>query len=96
MIELTPLYDQVPTRLWPKLQPDAAMTIGGGVNLDTVTPARVGAEAKLGAIAPPGAIATANAVAEALLGATVDGTIDPDGLVARFVHERARRFLGDR
>lgn len=94
-IELTPLYDQVPTRLWPKLQSDAAMTIGGGVNLDSVTPARVGAEAKLWRHSQARAIAASVALAEAVLGAISDGTIDPDGKVAAFVRPRAGAFLSD-
>lgn len=90
---LTPLYDQVPTRLWPKLQPDAAMTIGGGVNLDTVTAERIGAEAKLWRHSPKRATKAARATAETVLASTSDGTIDPDGPVAVFTRERAERFL---
>jgi serine/threonine-protein kinase HipA len=93
VIELSPLYDQVPTRLWPKLQADAAMTIGGGANLDTVTPARIGAEAKLWRHSQTAATAAAVTAAEAVLGATNDATIDPDGPVAMFVRQRAEAFL---
>lgn len=92
-IELAPLYDQVPTRMWPKLQSDAAMTIGGGVNLDTVTPDRIGAEAKLWHHSPKRAAAVARSLAGALLAATTDGPIDPDGAVAVWVRQRAERFL---
>lgn len=92
-IELTPLYDQVPTRLWPKLQGDAAMTIGGGVNLDKVTAERIGAEAKQWRHSPKRAAEAARATGEAVLTSTSDGTIDPDGSVAVFIRERAERFL---
>jgi serine/threonine-protein kinase HipA len=93
VIELTPLYDQVPTRMWSNLQPDAAMTIGGGVNLDAVTPGRIGAEAKLWRHSQATATAAAVTAAEAVLDATNDGTIDPDGKVAVFVRPRAEAFL---
>ncbi len=93
VIQLAPLYDQVPTHLWPKLEPDAAMTIGGGVNLDAVTPARIGAEAKRWHHSPSRAAEAATALAAKVLEATTDGTIDPDGAVAEFVRERAERFL---
>jgi serine/threonine-protein kinase HipA len=92
-IELSPLYDQVPTRLWPKLQADAAMTVGGGVNLDAITAERIGAEAKLWHHSPKRAAAAATATAEVVLAATNDGTIDPAGTVAAFVRHRAERFL---
>jgi len=92
-IELTPLYDQVPTRMWPKLQRDAAMTLGGGVDLDTWTSARVGAEAKLWHHSPTRATAAAGEVAESVREATSDGTIDPDGPVAVFVRQRTEAFL---
>lgn len=92
-IELAPLYDQVPTRLWPKLQSDAAMTIGGGVNLDTITAERIGAEAKLWRHSPKRATAAAMRLAETVLAATSDRTIDPEGAVAVFVRHRAEQFL---
>jgi len=93
VIQLAPLYDQVPTCLWPKLQSDAAMTIAGGANLDAVTPARVGAEAKLWHHSPSRAVEAATALAAEVRDATADGTIDPDGTVATFVRERAERFF---
>jgi len=92
-IELAPLYDQVPTQLWPKLTSDAAMTIAGALSLDTVTPAAVGREAKLWRHSPTRATAAASETAEAVLAATADGTVDPDGTVARFVRSRCERFL---
>lgn len=93
VIQLAPLYDQVPTRLWPKLQRDAAMTIGGGVNLDVITAARIGAEAKLWHHSQSRATEAATALAAKVLEATTDGTIDPDGAVAKFVRGRSERFL---
>ncbi len=92
-IELAPLYDQVPTQLWPELVSDAAMTIAGAVNLDTVTPDAVGREAKLWRHSPSRAAEAASQTAEAVLTATTNGTIDPEGAVAQFVGPRCERFL---
>jgi serine/threonine-protein kinase HipA len=92
-IELAPLYDQVPTRLWPQLQSDAAMTIDAMVNLDKITAERIGGEAKSWSHSPARAVAAATSLAERLLEATTDGSIDPDGRVAVFVRERTERFL---
>lgn len=93
VVELAPLYDQVPTRMWPNLQADAAMTIDGGVNLDTISVDRVAAEARRWRHSSKRAADAAAAVAETVRAATTDGTIDPEGAVARFVRPRAERFL---
>lgn len=37
VVELSPLYDTVPTLLWPKLRGNAAMTVNGVGRLDAVT-----------------------------------------------------------
>jgi serine/threonine-protein kinase HipA len=93
VVTLAPLYDQVPTGMWSKLQADAAMTIGGALNLDIVTPATIAAEAKRWRHSPSSAARVARSTAEAVLLATGDGTIDPGGDVARFVRARAQRFV---
>jgi serine/threonine-protein kinase HipA len=36
-VELAPLYDTVPTALWPKLRRRAAMSIGGRWDLGSIT-----------------------------------------------------------
>lgn len=46
-IELAPLYDTVPTALWPKLRTDAAMSIGAQVSLPDVTLKDIVREARL-------------------------------------------------
>jgi serine/threonine-protein kinase HipA len=45
VVELAPLYDTVPTALWPQLRPDAAMLINGRSSLDLVDGADLLAEA---------------------------------------------------
>jgi serine/threonine-protein kinase HipA len=93
VIELSPLYDQVPTKLWSELQADSAMTIAGGVNLDRVTVETVASEAKRWRHSPARAATSARMIAEAILSATDGGAIDPDGPVAGFVRARAEHFL---
>ena len=44
-ITLAPLYDTVPTLLWPKLRKESAMTIGGRVLLTATTIADIAREA---------------------------------------------------
>jgi serine/threonine-protein kinase HipA len=45
VVELAPLYDTVPTALWPTLRPEAAMLINGRSRLDQVDGADLVAEA---------------------------------------------------
>ena len=92
-MELAPLYDQVPTRMWPTLQAQASMTISAGLDLDTVTPDRIAAEAKAWDFTPNRALEAAVTTAEAVRSACADGTIDPEGAVATFVRARTERFL---
>ncbi len=92
-VTLAPLYDTVPTVLFPKLKNEAAMTIGGAVNLETVDSAAIGREAKLWHFDPDRSVQAASDVATALLNALETGPIDPDGEVARLVRSRCRRFI---
>lgn len=52
-VRLAPLYDTVPTALWPTLRTDAAMTIGGTTELDAVTMDALEREARSWSIARP-------------------------------------------
>ncbi len=36
-VALAPLYDTVPTMLWPKLRPDSAMSVAGVSSLEQIT-----------------------------------------------------------
>ena len=47
-VRIAPLYDTVPTALWPKLRTDAAMSVGGQVALGDVTLEDIRREALLG------------------------------------------------
>ena len=91
-IRLAPLYDTVPTVLWPKLTAEAAMTIGGLVNLEKVDQEAVAREARRWRHSPTRAVSAARTVAAELLVA-VDTSIDSDGPLAKVVRSRAERFL---
>lgn len=92
-VELAPLYDQVPTTLWPGLATDAAMTIGGRLNLATIGPDDVAREARSWHHDPGRAADIAVATARALGEAIALGRIDGAGRLAGLVGERAARFL---
>ena len=87
-VELAPLYDTVPTVLFPTLNDRAAMYVNGQTVLSKVTVDDVAAEA-VGwsldtTVAYADAVATANAMADAL--------DDLPGNLATVVRERASRF----
>jgi len=92
-VTLAPLYDTVPTVLFPKLKDEAAMTIGGAVNLETVDSAAIEREAKLWHFDPCRLVQAASDLALAVLDALETGSIDPDGDVARLVRSRCGRFV---
>ncbi len=69
-VRLAPLYDTVPTALWPKLRDRAAMTVNGQQRLESVTLDDIAAEALRWPwdpdLARAAAISTTEAVLEAL------------------------------
>ncbi|MCP4384701.1 MAG: type II toxin-antitoxin system HipA family toxin [Hyphomicrobiales bacterium] len=92
-VTLAPLYDTVPTILFPKLKDEAAMTIGGAVNLETVDSAAIEREAELWRFDPDRSVQAASDLATALLDALETLSIDRDGDVARLVRSRCGRFI---
>lgn len=90
-VELAPLYDTVPTALWPKLPDRAAMSVNGRDQLGAITPADVAEEAAAWPLDPATAVGVAVETAERILGA-VDEVAIPDDLRA-LVHDRATTFL---
>ena len=94
VIGLAPLYDTVPTALWPRLRTRAAMTINHRVNLTDVTLADLGAEAVAWRLSRGSAIEMAVSIAEKLL-AAVESEGIPDEL-AMHVRERSRNLLKSR
>lgn len=92
-ISLAPLYDTVPTALWPRLRSKAAMTIGGQPMLDDVGIDDIAREALRWPHSPERARAVARATLEGLLDAIEGDTIPVDGKLAQLVEKRAQRML---
>lgn len=92
-IELAPLYDTVPTALWPKLRPEAAMAIGGQAMLADVTMGDVVREASVWPHPKDRAEQVARETAEALVQALEESAIPPDSPVTELVGARAAAFL---
>jgi serine/threonine-protein kinase HipA len=92
-VALAPLYDTVPTVLWPNLRTDAAMAIGGQVALADVTLDDIVREARIWSHSPERTLAAAAATAEAILAAIESESIPPESDVAVFAAARARQLL---
>jgi serine/threonine-protein kinase HipA len=91
-VHLAPLYDTVPTALWPPLPTTAAMTVSGRHNLATITIDDVVAEATHWRLDPETARAAAQTTAQHLLSA-LEQSLAPGSLID-LVTERARLILG--
>ncbi|HEU4393825.1 MAG TPA: HipA domain-containing protein [Solirubrobacterales bacterium] len=92
-VALAPLYDTVPTALWPKLRGEAAMAIGGQVSLADVTVEDILREARAWSHPTGRAREVALATTAAIVDAIDAEAIPPDSDVARYVSERAARLL---
>jgi serine/threonine-protein kinase HipA len=92
-IALAPLYDTVPTALWPNLRTDAAMAIGGQPSLADVTLADILREARAWSHPEDRARAAAVGTIEKLRVAIEDNAIPPDSNVGTLVSARAERLL---
>jgi len=92
-IALAPLYDTVPTALWPNLRTDAAMAIGGQVSLADVTLADIVREARSWSHPEDRARRVATDTLEKLAAAIGRGAIPSDSPVASLVSERIERLL---
>lgn len=93
-IELAPLYDTVPTALWPKLRTDAAMSIGAQVSLPDVTLKDIVREARLWRHPGDRAEEVARGMIDAVKGALAENTIESKSAVAKFVRQRTKQLLG--
>jgi serine/threonine-protein kinase HipA len=92
-VTLAPLYDTVPTALWPGLRRRAAMAIGGQPDLDNVGIDDIAREALLWPHPVEHTREVARSTVEAMLAAIEAGTIAADGQVGRLVTKRGRRIL---
>jgi serine/threonine-protein kinase HipA len=93
-IRLAPLYDTVPTSLWPSLVKDSAMTIAGMVNLGRIRPEHIAAEAqRWPGFNAAAALDTAREVCERVLDAVRSGLVNEDTALPGFVMAQAERML---
>jgi serine/threonine-protein kinase HipA len=88
-VSLAPLYDTVPTALWPNLRKRAAMAIGGQVELGQVSLTDIGREARSWPHPEERAREVAAKTIEAMKAALKREVIDAGSPVATFVSERA-------
>jgi serine/threonine-protein kinase HipA len=95
-IELAPLYDTVPTALWPKLRTEAAMSIGGQVSLTDVTLKDIVREAVIWRHQADRAEHVARDTIDSALTAIAEGTIPSKSPLAKFVTKRARQLIRSR
>ena len=93
-VRLAPLYDTVPTALWPKLRTDAAMSIGGRVALGDVTLEDIGREALLWRHPVERAEEAALATIDSITAALKSNVISAASPVAKLVRKRARKLRG--
>lgn len=94
-VALAPMFDTVPTVLWPTLRTEAAMTIGGVLTFDGVDREAIEREAKSWRHDPDAAGAAATACAERALDGIEREIIDPEGPLATHVRRTAPRFCAD-
>ncbi len=92
VVELSPVYDTVPTVMWPKLPSTAAMTVNGAFDLGAITIDDLIAEAARWPMSTDAAERYVNQTVEAIV-ANLD--ILPDKLAA-LVQRRVRHFTKGR
>ena len=90
-VSLEPLYDTVPTVMWPRLPDRATMRINSKDNLSAVTLDDIVAEAASWRLAPQAAQRTATDTAESLLAALSAG--DTPEALTEMVRTRLRALL---
>ena len=94
-VELAPLYDTVPTALWPKLRHGAAMSVGGQPSLPDVTVEDIVREARSWPHREDRAREAVARVVTALTDAVDREAIPPKSKVARFVRKRAQTLMAE-
>jgi serine/threonine-protein kinase HipA len=92
-VSLAPLYDTVPTALWPRLRSDAAMAIGGQVALADVGIEDIVREARRWSHPADRARRVAAETLEGIAAAVEDGVVPADGEVGQMVADRCRALL---
>lgn len=92
-VTLAPLYDTVPTLLWPKLRRESAMTIGGRLMLTATTIADVAREAGCWGHPAGRAADVAAELVQQTLDALDDRVIPRNSPVAELVRARAKHMV---
>lgn len=92
-VALAPLYDTVPTVLWPKLRTGAAMAIGGQASLPEVTVDDIVREARSWSHPAERTREVATETVNVLTEAIAREAIPPDSNVAKLVGQRATFLL---
>ncbi len=93
-VTLAPLYDTVPTVLWPKLRDRLSMFIGCQQQLSAVTLDDLQAEARSWSHPGPHAREVAEHTAAQLMEAVAEGVINPESGLGRHVVGRCAALLG--
>jgi serine/threonine-protein kinase HipA len=93
-VSLAPLYDTVPTALWPKLRGEAAMAIGAQVMLSDVTLNDIIREGRAWSLSEERARATALQTIETVVDTIDRDLIPPSSDLAAFVRKRAEQLVG--
>ncbi len=91
-ITLAPLYDTVPTLLWPKLRKESAMMIGGRVLLTATTIDDIAREAHTWGHPGGRAAAVAGGLVQDMLDAIDQEVVPRDSPVAELIQDRAKRM----
>jgi serine/threonine-protein kinase HipA len=92
-IVLSPLYDTVPTLLWPQLRKEAAMAVGGQPMLEDIGLADIAREAARWRHDPDRAHGLAEETVKEALAVIGEGVIPGDGRTAKLVQRRAKELL---
>jgi serine/threonine-protein kinase HipA len=93
VIELAPLYDVVPTMLWPQLKTDAAMRIGGRTRLPDVHVVDLVREASSWTLSPDGARGQVRDLAERVIAAVSEDQGDVASPALPAIADRTRALL---
>lgn len=92
-VTLAPLYDTVPTVLWPKLRSRLSMFVGGQERISEVTLDDIATEARSWQHPADRASDVASSTATRLAEAVRDGIIDPKSALGRHVSARCAQLL---
>jgi serine/threonine-protein kinase HipA len=94
VLRLAPLYDTVPTMVWPRLRTDAAMSVGGATRLPSIGVDDAVREATRWGLGESAARLHVRGVLDRMRQALADGPVDVDTPALESIAERLRRLAG--